>query len=62
MVAATGYSICDYNYRTVARMEECWREIQDASLASMAHRIRLLEEENTDLQHQVEMINEMLEE
>ncbi|XLS74461.1 hypothetical protein HN51_031326 [Arachis hypogaea] len=27
MVAATGYGICDYNYRTVARMEECWREI-----------------------------------
>ncbi|XLR38837.1 hypothetical protein S83_023497 [Arachis hypogaea] len=62
IVAATGYSICDYNYRTVARMEERWREIQDASLASMANRIRLLEEENADLRHQVEMINEMLEE
>ncbi|KAL4314676.1 hypothetical protein AHAS_Ahas15G0108900 [Arachis hypogaea] len=62
MVAATGYSICDYNYCTVARMQERWREIQDASLASMAQRIRLLEEENADLQHQVEMINEMLEE
>ncbi|XLR19053.1 hypothetical protein S83_046965 [Arachis hypogaea] len=62
MVAAIGYSICDYNYRTVARMQERWREIQDASLAPMAQRIRLLEEENADLQHQVETINEMLEE
>ncbi|XLR34534.1 hypothetical protein HN51_043858 [Arachis hypogaea] len=62
MVAATGYSICDYNYRTVVLMQERWREIQDASLASMAQRIHLLEEENADLQHQVEMINEMLEE
>ncbi|QHO28520.1 uncharacterized protein DS421_7g217390 [Arachis hypogaea] len=55
IVAATGYSICDYNYRTVARMEERWREIQDASLASMANRIRLLEEENADLRHQVKV-------
>ncbi|XP_020972833.1 uncharacterized protein LOC110269383 [Arachis ipaensis] len=62
MVAATGYSICDYNYHTVARMEERWREIQDASLSSVAHWIHLLKEENADLQHQVEMINEMLEE
>ncbi|XLU35741.1 uncharacterized protein [Arachis hypogaea] len=57
LVDASGKSICDYNYRVLGRMKQ---QMKDEMPQSMFERIRMLEEENAKLRHQVKMIEEML--
>nr|XP_029145697.1 uncharacterized protein LOC114924631 [Arachis hypogaea] len=57
LVDASGKSICDYGNRVLDRMQH---QMKDEMPQSMFEQIRMLEEENVELRHQVKMIEEML--